>query len=332
MSIKNPLSSCRTSHANLPFCLSSANPVALLSSRLAAYLRRDCWTALSPCPLAKELIPVHPRKVFYYLTTRSRQEIPADSSDIIASPLNTSINAGGKGGKRIISPSLSNASVDDDDSDAAELRKREAFSPSPEVDLSVPELDAVAQAKDDFHSPPTPAGSTLSGRSSLARDGSNGSGSEGMNLTHNHRAQSPPLEGDEREFTQTASNMRMRGMSFDEQNIRPSTEAVNDLPATVGGMRLDETEEEAAHRDQEDGVALFGGHQDAQEMEVAMMSSPFVKPVQSRVSMEKVTKHSTTEVEVKGSSSIMGHQGYDWTMREPESVQLEELDDLFEEI
>ncbi|KAL8763720.1 MAG: hypothetical protein Q9184_000512 [Pyrenodesmia sp. 2 TL-2023] len=312
--------------------LGSANPVALLSSRLAAYLRRDCWTALSPCPLAKELIPVHPRKVFYYLTTRSRQEIPADSSDIIASPLNTPINAEGEGGMRIISPSLSNASIDDDDSDAAELHKREAFSPSPEVDLSVPELDAVAQAKDDFYSPPTPAGSTLSSRSSLARDGSSGSGSEDMNLTHNHRAQSPPLEGDEKEFTQTASNMRMRGMSFDEQNIRPSTEAVNDLPATVGEMHLDETEEEVAHRDQEDGVALFGGHQHAQEMGVAMMSSPFVKPMQSRVFMERVTKHSTTEVEMKGSNSIMGHQGYDWTMREPENVQLEELDDLFEDI
>ncbi|KAL8899882.1 MAG: hypothetical protein Q9207_005969 [Kuettlingeria erythrocarpa] len=312
--------------------LGSANPVALLSSRLAAYLRRDCWTALSPCPLAKELIPVHPRKVFYYLTTRPRQEIPADSSDIIASPLNTSIKAGGKSGQRIISPSLSNASVDDDDSDAAELRKREAFSPSPEVDLSVPELDPVTQAKDDFYSPPTPAGSTPSGRSSLARDGSSGSGSEDMSLTHNHRAQSPPLEGDEKEFTQTASNMRMRGMSFDEQNIRPSTEAVNDLPATVGEMHLDETEEEVAHRDQEDGVALFGGQQHAQAMGAVTMSSPFVKPAQSRVPVAMVTKRSTTEVEVEEANTIMGHQSYDWTMREPESVQLDELDDLFEDI
>lgn len=286
---------------------------------------------MSPCPLAKELIPVHPRKVFYYLTTRPRQEIPADSSDIFTSPLITSINAGGKGGKRIISPSLSNASVDDDDdSEAAELRKREAFSPSPEVDLSVPELDVVTQTENDFHTPPTPAGSTLSGRSSLARDGSNGPSSENMNLAHNHRAQSPPLEGDEREFTQTASNMRMRGISFsDDQNIRPSTEAENELPTTVGEMRLDETEEEVAHRDQEDGATLFGRHAQVQEMRQPLMSSPSVKPVQTRVSMGTVIKDTSADVEVKGSISILGDQGYDWAMREPESVQLEEIDELF---
>ncbi|KAL8954530.1 MAG: hypothetical protein Q9183_007070, partial [Haloplaca sp. 2 TL-2023] len=198
--------------------LGSANPAALLSSRLAAYLRRDCWTALSPCPLAKELIPVHPRKVFYYLTTTPRQEIAADSSDIITSPLTIPSSAGVKGGKRIISPSLSNASIDEDDAEAADLRKREAFSPSPEVDLSVPELEAMAQTEEEFHHPGTPAGSTPSTRSSLARDGSAGSSSEDRTLSHGHRAQSPPLDGDEKEFTQTASNMRMRGMSFDEQS------------------------------------------------------------------------------------------------------------------
>lgn len=244
----------------------------------------------------------------------------------------TIINAGGKGGRRIISPSLSNASVDDDDSEAAESRKREAFSPSPEIDLSVPELDVVTQTEDDFHTPRTPVGSTLSGRSSLARDGSSGSGSENMNLEHNHRAQSPPLEGDEKDFTQTASNMRMRGMSFDDQSVRPSTEAENDLPVTVGEMHLDETEEAVAHRDQEDGVALFGGHPQAQVVGLGLMSSPFVKPVLTRIAMESAIKESQADVEMKEAISIMGDHGYDWAMREPESIQLEELDDLFGEI
>ncbi|KAL9022266.1 MAG: hypothetical protein Q9185_000508 [Variospora sp. 1 TL-2023] len=308
--------------------LSSANPVALLSSRLAAYLRRDCWTALSPCPLAKELIPVHPRKVFYYLTTQPRQEIHADSSDIFASPLTTSLSSNGIGGKRIISPSLSNASVDDDDADAAELRNREVFSPSPEVDLSIPELDTVTQPDDDFRTPPTPAGSTLSGRSSLARDGSIGSASENMDLARNHRAQSPPLEGDEKEFTQTASSMRMRGMSFDDQSVRPSTEAESHLSATVGEMQLDESEDDAAHRDQEDGVALFGGHPHPQEMGPTMMSSPIVKPVSARLSAERAVKDISADVEMKEPSSILGNQGYDWAMREPENIRLEELDEL----
>ncbi|KAL8938143.1 MAG: hypothetical protein Q9211_003353 [Gyalolechia sp. 1 TL-2023] len=308
--------------------LSSANPVALLSSRLAAYLRRGCWTALSPCPLAKELIPVHPRKVFYYLTTQPRQEIPTDSSDIFTSTVVTSIHSGLKGGKRVISPSLSNASVDEDGSEMAELRKREAFSPSPEVDLSAPELDVVTQTDDDFHTPPTPAGSTLSGRSSLARDGSSGSGSENMNLAHNHRAQSPPLEGDEKEFTQTASNMRMRGMSFDGRSVRPSTEADNELPATVGEMHLDESEDEVAHRNEEDGATLFGGQPQAQELGTGIMSSPFVKPAYTRVSMERTVKDGASDVAMKESMGILGDQAYEWAMREPESIQLEELDEL----
>ncbi|KAL8838754.1 MAG: hypothetical protein Q9170_002003 [Blastenia crenularia] len=315
------------SNAEYFFYSSSANPVALLSSRLAAYLRRDCWTALSACPLAKELIPVHPRKVFYYLTTQPRQEIPADSSDILTSPLMTSIIA--KGGKRIISPSLSNASIDEDDLETAELRKREAFSPSPEIDLSAPELDAVTQTEDDFHTPPTPAGSTLSGRSSLARDGSSGTGCENMNLSHNHHAQSPPLEGDEREFTQTASNMRMRGMSIDEQSVRQSTEAETELPATVGELHLDETEDEVAHRSEEDGAYLFGGQPSAQELGSGMMSSPFVKPIHIRVSMERSVKDGMLDVEIKESTSVLGDHGYDWAMREPDSIQLEELDELF---
>ncbi|KAL8654986.1 MAG: hypothetical protein Q9226_003222 [Calogaya cf. arnoldii] len=304
--------------------LSSANPAALLSSRLAAYLRRDCWTALSPCPLAKELIPVHPRKVFYYLTTQPRQGIPIDSSDIFPSPLTTSISASGKGGKRIISPSLSNASIDEDDSEAVELRKREIFSPSPEVDLSVPEFDNSTHLEDDFHNPPTPVGSTPSGRSSLARDGSSGSVTEEMSLAHNHRAQSPPLEGDEKEFTQTASNMRIRGLSFDDQSIRQSTETDSNLSATVGEMHIDGSQQGLVH-DQEDGVTLFGGHP---QPPVGMMSSPFVRPVNTRISTERAVKDGALDVEMKESMSLLGHQWLDWELREPESIELEELDEL----
>ncbi|KAL8838870.1 MAG: hypothetical protein Q9176_004805 [Flavoplaca citrina] len=307
--------------------LSSANPAALLSSRLAAYLRRDCWTAQSPCPLAKELIPVHPRKVFYYLTTRPRQGIPADSSDIFTSPLTTSISATGKGGKRIISPSLSNASIDEDDSEAVELRKRGVFSPSPEVDLSVPDFDTSTPIEDDFHKPPTPAGSTPSGRSSLARDGSSGSAAEDMSLAHNHRTQSPPLEGDEKEFTQTASNMRIRGMSFDGQSIRQSTETDNHLSATVGDMHIDGSQQELVH-DQEDGVTLFGGQHQPQRFGAGMMSSPFVRPVSMRLSVERTIEDGTFDVEKDDSMNMLGHQALDWELREPESIKLEDLDEL----
>ena len=94
---------------------SSANPSAIISSRLAAYCRRP-WTALSPCPLEKMLVGTHPRRVYYYLANVPRQPIPTESP--------------GPTANRIISPSLSNASEEDE-----ETRARDCLSLSPEVDL-----------------------------------------------------------------------------------------------------------------------------------------------------------------------------------------------------
>lgn len=309
---------------------SSANPSALLSSRLAAYLRRPCWTKTSPCPLEKELVPVHPRKVYYFLSTKPRQDIPTDSSDILGSPLIIALHSGGKGGKRIISPSLSNASVDED-LEGAEDRRRAALSPSPEIDLSAHELDAVVPgAEDDYTTPPTPAGS-FSGRSSLARDGSNGS--EEISLAHNHRAASPPLEGDEKEFTLTASNMRMRGMSLDDQSIRPSMETANPDREVENEMQIDETEEEKARRNREAAADLFGGqHVPAQDVSSALLSSPVIKPTHEHIVVPKEVKvEETADIERKESISILGDTGFGqgWETREPENIGLDELDDLF---
>lgn len=270
---------------------------------------------MSPCPLDKELTSVHPRKVYYYLTTIPRQELPADSSDILTSP-----HAGFNGGKRIISPSISSGSVDED-SEAAEERRRDALSPSPEVDLSAHDLDPAGSGPEvDFVTPPTPAGSSFSGRSSLARDGSNGSPSEDV-LSHNHRAASPPLEGDEKEFTQTASNMRMRGMSLDDLTVRPSTETLN-LPQT------EEDEEEKARKNREAAEALFGTHHP--QMGLALASSPMVKPIQLPVA-EKEVKQERQDLEMQEPMSILGESGMGltWDTRETEDIQIEDLDDLF---
>ena len=319
----------RSSRIAYSFATSSANPAALLSSRLAAYLKRSSWTALTPCPLGKELIPIHPRKVYYYLTTTSRQDFPVDSTDILSTPIITNLNTGGKGGKRIISPSLSNASVDED-AEAAEDRKRDALSPSPEIDLSTPELDAVAPgAEDDFPTPPTPAGSSFSGRSSLARDGSSGSMGEVANLVHN-RSQSPPLEGDEKEFTQTASSMRMRGMSLDDMNVRESKEVDITVTKNLNALQVEETEEEKAKRNSEAAAALFGGHHSREQgPSLSMMSSPLVKPVVGHIKHE--TASEVEDVEMEGSVSILGDTGFsfNWDIKKPENVDLDELDDLF---
>ncbi|MCJ1251998.1 hypothetical protein MMC30_009236 [Trapelia coarctata] len=307
----------------------SANPAALLSSRLAAYLKRSSWTALSPCPLGKELIPIHPRKVYYYLTTTSRQDFPLDSTDILSTPIITNLSTGGKGGKRIISPSLSNASVDED-AEAAEDRKRDALSPSPEIDLSTPELDAVAPgAEDDFPTPPTPAGSSFSGRSSLARDGSNGSMGEVANLVHN-QAQAPPLEGDEKEFEKTASSMAMRSMSLGDMNIRESKEVDITVTNILSTLQVEETEEEKAKRNSEAAAALFGSqHSREHGPTMGMMSSPLVKPIVGHIRHE--TPREAEDVEMEGSVSILGDTGFsfNWDIKKPENVDLDELDDLF---
>lgn len=235
-------------------------------------------------------------------------------------------------GQRIISPSLSNASMDED-GESAEDRKRDALSPSPEVDLSSPEFDEDAPgADDDFNAPPTPAGSSFSGRSSLTRDGTNGCSSEGINLVHNHRAASPPLEGDEKEFTQTASSMRMRGMSLEELNIRQSTEVEISATDDSSAMQVEETEEEKAKRNREAAATLFGGHDESSpEMSLAMMSSPLVDPMQTHSLERSSRREGTVDVEMKEPISILGDGGFgaSWDVREPESIELEELDDLF---
>ena len=239
------------------------------------------------------------------------------------------VGAGGKGGKRIISPSISSASIDED-AEGAEDRKREALSPSPEVDLSSHELEVATEgADDDFARPPTPAGS-FSGRSSLARDGTSGSASENIRLVHNHRAASPPLEGDEREFTQTASNMRMRGMSLDDANVRQSTEVQN--PGTEGvvadEMIVEESEEEKAKRNREAAAALFGGHHEhGQEVGHGLMSSPLYKHTQPIIGTE-VKKEEEEDVEMRKSISVLGESGFSWDAREPAIIELDELDDL----
>lgn len=80
-----------------------------------------------------------------------------------------------------------------------DARSRDRMSPSPELDLS--DYDSVNS--DPFSNqshPPTTA-----------------------NISHNRRAQSPPLEKDEREFTQTASFLQQRRMSQEAERERSAS-------------------------------------------------------------------------------------------------------------
>ena len=305
------------------------------------------WTALAPCPIAKELIPVHPRKVFYYLTITPRQELPSSDSDILPH-----IVGGGKGKsspKRIISPSLSNASQDDDDPSALEDRKRTALSPSPEIDLSF-DLDeevvhsAVTDTAPDFPSPPSTAPASFpNSRSSMGREGSDADRDLGLN----RRAESPPLEGDEQEFTATARDMRLRGMSMDDLN-RVDGKVV--VIKTEGEMEFTESEEERAKRNSEAAETLFGGHhnthsQSQSEQSGMILSSPMVKPLGSTMGMEGMMAQSVEDAgdrrpkaedmdfAMEG-SSILGESvfGLGWEISRPENVDLDELDDLLDDL
>ncbi|KAL3469246.1 hypothetical protein BJX99DRAFT_80656 [Aspergillus californicus] len=184
----------------------SANPAALLSSRLSTYMKR-AWTALAPCPLAKELIPIHPRKVYYYLTTHARQAIPDNSDDVIIP------NIEGK----IMTPAAS--SVDEDEEDT-ESRQR---SPSPEVDLSSPDfdedinLDTCGDSGSSRHSPEFPD-------------------HRHTRVIHSHRAASPPLEGDEKEFTQTASAVRERASEQKAHHPTPAKGGYSALTEALQGL------------------------------------------------------------------------------------------------
>lgn len=144
------------------------------------------WTALAPCPIGKELILIHPRKVYYYLTTMPRQPLPENSDDLVIPGMEGSH----------ITPSVSSVDQDEEENVFA-ARQR---SPSPEVDLSSPDFEDESM---NLHGRPDGA----------ARPGHGGFGDHhqsNMRMLHSHRAASPPLEGDEKEFTQTASAVRER--------------------------------------------------------------------------------------------------------------------------
>jgi hypothetical protein len=281
---------------------SSANPAALLSSRLSLYLKRP-WTALAPCPLAKELIPVHPRKVFFYLTTTPHQKLPDSSDDIIA-PVTNDV-------KRL-TPSVS-PSVNHDDLDTETL-ERMRMSPSPEVDLSSPDFD-----EDHPMSPPTP-GESFSGRSSLTRDGS-----DSEHRTSQQRAPSPPLEADEKGFTETATAVRARGMSLNEQPIHNSVEVVVEQANNQHMDIVEETAEMTHKRDQELGYELFGHAHTAlaRTNQTALLSSPMIVAKDNHTAEMKKVTALVTDIGLQDVEMI------NWELRSPENVELDELDGMF---
>ncbi|KAJ4377881.1 hypothetical protein N0V83_000711 [Neocucurbitaria cava] len=271
----------------IPIVESSANPAAIISSRLATYLKRN-WTALSRCPLDKKLVGTHPKRVYYFLSTCPHQPIPADAGNVPAAA-------------RIISPSLSSAASEEEDMDA---RSRDRMSPSPELDLS----DYDSNSSDPFSNqshPPTTA-----------------------NIAHNRRAQSPPLEKDEREFTQTASFLQQRRRSQEAERERSTSASVEaaptkDVTMEEASQSIEETEESAARKNSEAAAALFGQMEHAATFHTALApSSPALKPTLHIEMPPPLFKPNEVKLEAGDD---------DWHMKSPETIELDELDDLFDD-
>lgn len=280
---------------------SSANPVAIISSRLTNYLRRP-WTALAPCPLAKEQVNVHPRRVYYFLTTCSRQDIP----DYVDPP---------KSPARIVTPSISSGPEDEDaaaqDSNMdLDIDRRDA-SPSPELDdFDLPDLNIHASTDSPFgdrsHQPYGTQHST-----SFVDSGST------------------PLENDEREFTQTASFMANRASDDSLQRSQIAEESMIDEAEM-------ESEEVSARRNEEAASMLFGHGAGASRLGInphpglAFGSSPMLRPQSNMAGKDGHFKSPSGRKydELK----IVPHYGNDlgaWDdLKSPEAVGLNELDDM----
>lgn len=235
-------------------------------------MKRACWTALAPCPLAKELETVHPRRTYFFLTTCPRQPLP-DASIIQPTPRHSAI----------ITPSVS--LTDDSGSDDAETRRRD-LSPSPEVDLSSAEFDDM---EDDAGMPIALLGSFKSRNSDLKH-------------TRDMRHDSPPLEKDEREFTQTADFLQKRKFNHD------------DAPSVVVESVERNGTLEYGYRDD-----IWFGDSRAVASSAAFLTSPAMKP----------SPMSSSRKEDDTDSWLKLNKLFEWD-RSAESIEIDELDCLLD--
>lgn len=208
------------------------------------------------------------------------------------------------------------------------MRERTQLSPSPEVDLSSPELD------DDSTS--DAPGSTFSGRSSLPRDHPNPS-----NLSHNRRAESPPLEREERDFKQTANELQQQRRNSQQQDARKGTTemqcSLEDSMSVTMSIEGDENDE---RRCSEAAAFLFGDH-DGLSTSVSTvydLSSPAMKPQHGAnigipgwgIRKDLDAMSLDADRDRMDGIDTWGAWGDNDVFRNPENVELDELEDLFD--
>ncbi|KAI3321105.1 hypothetical protein HD806DRAFT_213095 [Xylariaceae sp. AK1471] len=251
----------------------SANPCAIISSRLTTFLKRSGWTASAPCPLAKELETVHPRRTYFYLTTCPHLPLP--------DPFSIQRSA-------IVTPSLSSSGSTTEDTDND--RRRE-LSLSPEVDLSSPEFDDM---EDDYPMPGSSLGSA-SGRHRPIH-----------NLSRIHKSEEPPLEKDEKEFTQTADGLQKR---------KARGELLSATPVDQLGIDDGMQNEQLFGEPHRTFIPSFLPH-------MAFMTSPAMRPTLTIPAPMK------RDGEAEGWSKLDAMLDWD---KSPETIELDELDCLLDD-
>lgn len=185
-----------------------------------------------------------------------------------------------------------------------DARARSRMSPSPELDLS--DYDESGSS-DPFSSqvhPPTVA-----------------------NIAHNRRAQSPPLEKEEREFTLTATSLqqeRRRQQAERERSASLSAEPsqTSDISMDDVAQSIEETEELAARKNSEAAAALFG-HLASSSFDFSV-DSPALKSQAFHLEMPPpMFKPHEVKLEIADID-------WSWTdMRSPENIELDELEEMF---
>lgn len=248
------------------------------------------------CPLAKELETIHPRRTYYFLTTCAHLPLPDASSPAFIVPRTS-----------IITPPLSSAASG---SESAEEERQRELSPSPEVDLSSPEFDDV---DDDIPMPGTPIGSSSLRFSRASHTGY---------VPRNQRGASPPLEKDEKEFTQTAEGLQKRKLAGHALLMSSASPTVVSSPSSADALHPSQsTEMDDAARDESVLFGFESRHLAANSVNgFTVATSPAMRP--TFVLGQK--KESESDGWAKLDSLL------DWD-RSPENIELDELDGLLDD-
>lgn len=229
--------------------------------------------------------------------------------------------------KRVTSPAISSDPADEED---IESRKRRRDSMSPEVDLILPDID-LANHHTIGNIPFLDSDFILEDRPAI---------DEHINIAHNRRAASPPLEHDEREFTQTASDMQQRKQSeqAEIQQQQPITmpspsESIPGFELTIdqsAALAEEESEERAAVNNRNAANALFGqSHQLLHIGDDAFGagSSPMLRPL-AHPGLHVITTSKKDLIKSADLDFDLENDGGWGELKSAESVELSELDDL----